>query len=149
MIDSQMFRITDINESVVTAPTIGMNHRIETNFPTDNSLQGFFLHLRDDLGINFSVAFVNSKDDRFAAGAANTSGAEVRLINFDFASRKWRSAFGFWRDSVSNFQINLFDRFIGQTTKLSGFISSQIKGKKLDNLTSFSLTNFRVPIIPV
>src|SRR5688572_20689407 len=49
MIDSQMFRITDLNQSVVTAPPIGMNHRIEVNFPTDNSLKGFLLHLRDDL----------------------------------------------------------------------------------------------------
>ncbi len=45
VIDTQMFRIPDINQSIVAAPAVRMNHRIETDFAANNVLQSFPLRL--------------------------------------------------------------------------------------------------------
>ena len=127
---------------------------VKANFTTDNSLQSFLLHIRNNLDENAAVTFVNSKDNCFARGspttfAAHTSGTEIRFIDFNFASRKLRSAFTFLSDPLPDFQINLFDRLISQIAQLSSFVSSQIKGKILNDLTGFALRNFSIPIISV
>ncbi len=52
VIDTQMFRIPDINQSIVAAPAVRMNHRIETDLAANNVLQSFPLRVRDNLGKN-------------------------------------------------------------------------------------------------
>lgn len=52
VIDSQMFRVTNINQTVITAPGVGMNDRIKRNTPANNRLQRLFLHIRDNFGID-------------------------------------------------------------------------------------------------
>lgn len=154
MIDSQMLAVTDIDQSVVAAPAIGMNHRIQRNASANNGLQRFLLHIRDDLRVNLPVAFVNAEDNLFAAGsatafAAHATSAEVRFIDFNFARSERRRTFAFIGNALSDFQINFFDALMCQITKLSSFVSGQIKRKILGNLPCFSLANFSIPIISV
>lgn len=59
MINSQMLRVTNINQSVIDAPAIRMNHAVETNFTANNLLPRFLRRVRYNLGINLPVAFVN------------------------------------------------------------------------------------------
>ena len=154
VINSQVLGITDINQAVVTAPAVRMNDRIERDTPANNGLQCFSSRVRHDLGVNFAVSLVNTEDNLFAASpatalASDTPRAEIRFVNFDLASGKRRSAFGFFGDAASDFQINLLDRLIGQVSQKSRFISRQIKCKILNDLPCFSLANFSMPIIPV
>ena len=87
MIDPEMLRITQINQSVVTAPAVGMNHGFNPDTPANNGLQRVSLDVRNDFGKDFAVAFIDSKDNRFAACSAtafafDTVGAKVRFVNF-------------------------------------------------------------------
>ncbi len=98
VIDSQMFGITDIEQSVITAPAVRMNDRIQSNAPANNVLQRFLSRVRNNLSINFTVSLIDAEDDLLAAGstpalASNAACSEIKLIDFDFATGKWRRAF--------------------------------------------------------
>lgn len=147
MVDPKMFAVTNVNRSVIAAPTIRMNDRIETDFAANNSLQRFLRCVRDDLGINFSVSFVNSKNDLFTAASAtafasDATSAEIRLVNFYFASGKRRSSFGLFGNASSDFQINTINRLMRYLSQQRRLLSSRIKCIILDNLPGFSLANF-------
>ena len=110
MINSQMFRIPDINQSIVAAPAVRMNDRIERDLAANNVLQGFPLHIGNNLSINRAVAFINSKDNSFpgrapSALASDTSRTKIRFVDFDLAGGERRGTFGFFGDSIPNFQI--------------------------------------------
>ncbi len=153
VVDSQVFGIPDIDQSIVAAPAVRMNHRIKRNLAANNVLQGFLLHIGNNLGINRTVSFINPKDNSFAARSApalasDSSCSEVGFVNLDLAGGERRSAFTFFGDSISNFQINLINRLARQISQKSCFLSRQIKGEILDDLPCFSLANFSKPIIP-
>ncbi len=154
VIDPQMFAVTDINQTVVSAPAVRMNHRVERNLAANNVLQRFLCRIGNNLGINFAISFVNSKDDSFTARAAsalaaNSPCAKVRLVNFDFATAKRRNAFRFLSNAMSDFQINSINALVRHISEPSGFIGGQIKRKIPNNLPCFSLRYFSAPILSV
>lgn len=90
MINTKMFCKSDINQTVVTAPFVGMNNNFGSHAAANNSLQRTLLAIRHDLGIDPASAFENTEDDRFArcsasALAAYSSGSEIGFINFDLS----------------------------------------------------------------
>ena len=68
MINPEMFRITQINQSVVAAPHIGMNNRFDADTPANNGLERFSLDIRN----NFSL-------DTLFIEAANLQNSELTL----------------------------------------------------------------------
>ena len=145
VINALMFAVADIKQPVISAPAVRMNYRINRNTSANNVLQRLPSRVWNNFGEDTTISFVDSKDDGFARGAATTLAAhptrpEIRFVDFDLASRKWRSAFRFFGDAVSDFQINSIDALVRQYSQLSGFVSRQIKGKILDDLTSFPQT---------
>ncbi len=75
VINAQMFAVADINQSIVAAPTVRMNHRIQGNLAANNVLQRFSSRVRDNFGKNRAVSFVYSKDDSFISGSATALAA--------------------------------------------------------------------------
>lgn len=149
-----MFLITDINQSAVTSPTVRMNDAVESDPAPNNGLQSVFLDIGNDLGIDTAIAFEDTEDDGFATGSAtsfafDSGGTEVRFIDFDLSPGKRRGSLAFLNDAESDFQEDLINRFMSQAGQLGDSIGGQIKSKELDDLTSFSLRNFSIPIISV
>ncbi len=154
MIDPKMFAVADINQSVVAALAVRVNHRIQEYLAANNVLQRLSRWVRHDFSKDRTVAFVNSEDNGLAAGAATAFAAnsfcpKIRFINFDLATGKRRRSLRFFGNAISDFQINSINRFARQVSQQSRFLSGQIKGKILDNLSGFALANFRKPIITV
>ena len=58
-----------IDQSVITAPAIRVNHSIRCAMSTDNGLQCCFGAIRNNLCINLSLTLEYTKDDCFAIGA--------------------------------------------------------------------------------
>lgn len=50
VIDAVMFIKADIDQTVVAAPAVRMNDRVQRNTPANNVLQRFSLHVRHDFG---------------------------------------------------------------------------------------------------
>jgi hypothetical protein len=62
VIDPQMFFVADINQSIVAAPLFQVNDRIQADTPANKGLQRLFLTIRDNPGINRTVAFEDAED---------------------------------------------------------------------------------------
>ena len=93
MVDTKVFRVADVNESVVAAPAIGMNDRFDADTPANNGLERLSLDIWNDLSKHFSVPFIDAEDNRFATGSAasfalNSFGPEVAFVDFDLTT-KW------------------------------------------------------------
>lgn len=153
MIDAEMFRVTDINQPVVTAPAVRMSDCMQSDAPANHGLQRPSAAVRDDLGTDRTVALEDAEDNRFPARAATALAAhaarsEAASVNFDDSAER-RSAFRFFGDAAANFQIYLVDRFSGQTDNFRPFSGGQIERETADNLPRFTLANFGTPIITV
>lgn len=154
MINAKMFALADINQSIIAAPAVRVNHRIQGYLAANDVLQCLLGGVRRNFGKDRAITFVNSKDNGLAACtasalSANSSRAKIGFINFDLATGKRRCAHRFFGNSISNFQVNLINRFARQISQKSRFLSGQIKRKILDNLSGFALANFSIPIISV
>ena len=93
MIDTKVFRVADVDESVVAAPAIRMNDGLDADTPANNGLERLSRYIRNDLGKHFSVSFVDAEDDRFATSSAasfafDTTGTEVAFIDFDLTVKR-------------------------------------------------------------
>src|ERR1700733_4909028 len=92
MVPPQMFLVAHVDQAVVTAPTIGVDDRLEADTAQNSLAERLSPAIGNDLGIDITVALEDAKHDRLAsrptaALAADASRAEVTLIDFDFPSQ--------------------------------------------------------------
>lgn len=123
MMNSEVLGVTDIDQSVIAAPSITVDDRFGCNATTNNGLQGGFLAVWYDLGIDLAISLQETEDDGLAgcatpALATNPSSAEVRFINFDFARRERRAALAILSHTLTDFQIARVDCFVRQASQL-------------------------------
>ena len=95
MMDSEVLRVSDIDQTVIAAPSIGVDDGSKRNATANNGLQCGLLAVRDNLRVNASVAFEDPKDDCFTRGSApslatDSSSTEVALVNARL--RNWKTA---------------------------------------------------------
>lgn len=116
MIEPKVFRVADANEPVITPPMIGVDDGLDADTPANNGLERLSLDIRNDLGKHFSVSFVDAEDDGFATSSAapfafDPFGPEVAFIDFYLTGKRSLSVL-FFGQTLTNFQINLIDRFM-------------------------------------
>lgn len=96
---SEMLRKAHVNQSLIAAPTLGIDDAIYRDMASDDLLQRDFRGIGDDFGIHFVTAFQNTKNDGFTARTAtafatNTLGTEIGFVQFhDTAQRCLSLAF--------------------------------------------------------
>jgi len=78
MIDPIVLLIAQIDDAVVDPKPVGMDNGSNIDFAFDNRIKRFTRAVRNDLGVNLSVSFVDAENDRFTVSsttplAANTS----------------------------------------------------------------------------
>src|SRR6202163_696449 len=154
MINSEMFRVTDIDQAVITAPAVRMNDGVQGHAPANYRLQRAFSAIRYNFRVNTAVALKDTKDDRLARGAASpfasdSPRSEVAFINFDFAVRVRRSALAFSSNPLSNSEKDHGHCLTRQPSQLRHVAGRKIHRKVAHNLTEFTLGNFRPLIIAV
>lgn len=74
LVDPHMLVITDIDQPIVSRPTIGTEHALRIDPAPNNRPQSLLGAVRDDFGINFPRAFENTEDWLFAGAPAAPSG---------------------------------------------------------------------------
>ena len=94
MLDSIMFLITKIRQSVIGLKAVGVNNRSRVGFALDNGQQLACGAVFDDLGINLIAPFEHPENRYFTFGSAssnptNPSHTEVAFIEFDLPILKW------------------------------------------------------------
>lgn len=90
MIDSEVFRVSDINQAVIAAPAIRVDHSFSRHSTANNGLQRGLFAVRHNLRIDAAVTFEDAEDNGFArspapALASDAMSTKVAFINFDFA----------------------------------------------------------------
>ena len=90
MLDAEVFLVSQIDEPVITAPTIGMNDAFKVYTSTYDALEGGSGAIRNDLRIDVIIAFEQAENNSFPSGptasdASYPTSAEVTFINLNLA----------------------------------------------------------------
>ena len=151
---SIMFRVANVNQSVIATPAITVDDGIRLDPPANNGLQSGFRAVRHDLCIDFTLPLEKSKDGSLAARPTSTRGlrtearTEVRFINFNF-TRKWRRSLTFFSDTLTDFEKDQCHRFTSETAQLRDISGIEIHGKVAQQLAEFLSGNSGTRIIAV
>jgi hypothetical protein len=82
-----------IDKAIVAAPTVRVNDTFRLDLSTDNSLQCGFRAVRNNFGIDLSVAFEDTEDDGFPVGPTPTfalgpARTKERFIDFNLSRER-------------------------------------------------------------
>ena len=82
MLDAVMLVVTDIYQAIIATPAVTVNHASGIHFPAYNALKRLFTGIWDNLGVHFSLALEDAKDNRFArrSPATGASCSDHRAI---------------------------------------------------------------------
>ena len=106
MIDSQMSTIPDIDQPIVPAPPVRIDHAVQGDLSSNNRLQRGFSAVRDEFRVDLPIPLEDPKDNVFTIHPAATfsfdpSSPKVGFIDFHlFAER--RLGFTEFRNACSN-----------------------------------------------
>ena len=108
MLNAEVLRVADINQPVVAAPAVAVNHSFRRNAAPNNGLKCDLLAVGHDLGVDRTVAPEDAEDNGLTARstatfAAHAASAKVGLINFDLAG-EGRLTLTFFGDAATDFE---------------------------------------------
>lgn len=154
VIDSEVLRVPDINQTVIATPPVRVDDGFESHATANNGLKSGFLAVGHDLSIDAPVALEDAEDDCFARSTAaslatDPASAEVALVNLDFAERKGRGVLTFFRDAFSDSEKARRHATARQASQMGHVTGRQIKREVAHYLAKFTLANFRPPVIAV
>ena len=72
MVDSIMFLVTEIYQTVIPSPTVRMNNTFGIHAATDDALQSDLGAIRDNLCINLPLPFEEAKNYCFSSSATTS-----------------------------------------------------------------------------
>ena len=87
MMYPEMFGKTHVNQSLITALTVGIDDALDTDTTSNDLLQRCFGSIGNNLGINLVPTFQNAENDGFPtrtapAFAPDTFGTEIGFVQF-------------------------------------------------------------------
>jgi hypothetical protein len=69
MVDTIMPLVAQINQSIITAPRVGVNDTFKRYSTSDNALQRLFCAVGDDFRIDHALSLEDAEDRGFVVGA--------------------------------------------------------------------------------
>jgi len=143
VIDSQVLAITDIDQAVVAAPFVGVDHALGFHFAAYDRLQRGFGAVGHDLSVDLAIALEDAEDDRLPRSTASAlpldvSCSEERFIDFDLSSER-KLLLGMLSQSFTDrLQETVYGVAVqvGQLGDLGGL---QIESEELHKLSEFGL----------
>jgi hypothetical protein len=140
-----MLRVTQVDKSIVGAPSVVMDDTIQADFASYDALERISVHICHNLGVNFSIALVDAKHECFATSttSANTFGppsSEVGLADFNVTGKRGLVLAVFGNSSADGHKVGV-DCVATQTGQFSDLGNVQIQAKELENLPELGLQN--------
>jgi hypothetical protein len=153
MSNSEVLRVSDVDQAVIADPTVSMNDGIQADFSADNPLQGSLFGVWHDLSPDSVTAFEDSKYDGLTTCAATpfsfySMGPEIRLVDFDSTVQERFSVTQFGH-SLSKLEENGVHRPHADTGQAGGRTGRQILVETAENLTEFGFADFRRSVVLV
>jgi len=72
MVDTIMLFVSQVNQTTVSAPGIGMNNAVRLHLAADNGLQGLSGAVSNDLCVNLAATLKDAKNGGFTISTAAT-----------------------------------------------------------------------------
>ncbi len=153
MMHSEVLVKADIDQPVITAPTVRVDHRAGFHMSANNGLQRGFGAIRHDLGIDLAVPLQQAEHDRLAVSAATSFAthavrAKVRFIHFYRAMQRRLQLAGLG-DASAYLEVNVVDRSDRKTGQFRRAHGREIERKTSHKLPEFGFADFRTAVIPV
>lgn len=98
-VDTDVAVIADVDESVVTRPSVGADDALRIDFTLDNASDRGLRAIGDDFGVDLAATLENSEDGLFAGAsspqpgqrtASHSTGSEIAFIDFHHSSQPSR-----------------------------------------------------------
>ena len=114
VVDPKVFVKADINQTVIAAPAVSVNHAGQIGFAPDDGLQDSLGGIGNNLCINAAAPLKQAKHHSLAActpaaQAAYAAWAKVRLIGFQLTAQR-RDLSTELSQTVANAKVNSVDR---------------------------------------
>ena len=154
MFDSVMSIVSDIDQSVISLPLVGVNHGVVRDKPFyyrhERGGGAVFNNLREDS----LPALFHSEHDGLAARAAtsfalDTARAEIGFVNLNLSAGEGRFPRAHLRDSLPREGENPVDRVAVQSRQRGDLNPAQIKSEETCQQPKFCLCNSRTAHILV
>ena len=143
MLDAEVFLVSQIDEPVITSPTIGMNDAFKVYTSTYDALESGSGAVRNDFRIDVIIAFEQAENNGFSAcstasDAPDPASAEVAFINLDFPF-DGRLRLAITGNSFPESRHIPVDGVSVNTGQFRNLLRCQINGKKIHKMTNFCL----------
>ena len=114
VIHPEMLIKAQIDQAVITAPAIGMDHAFHCGLAADNGLQRGFSGIRHDLSVDTAVALQQTEHDSFAGGATSAfathpTRAEVGFVGLKLAGER-RNLGAFFSEATTQTKVDIINR---------------------------------------
>ena len=145
VVDPQMLVKADIDQAVIAAPAVRVNHAGNIGLASDDGLKDDLGGIRNDFRINVLAAFEQTKDHRLltratAAKSANPARSKVGLIGFELTAQR-RDLLAVVGKPTANAQINGVDRAKRHAAEFGAIGGSQIHGEVAQDLAKLRFTD--------
>jgi len=153
MIDSKMLVEADIDQAIVPTPAIRMDDRGGIDVAPDNALERSFGAIGNDLGIDLSLPFQQTKHNGFAVSTTPSFASypmrpKVGFVHFDCALKRRGQLTGLG-NPMSNLQKDRVRRTQRNSRQFCCIRGRKIHGKTADQLPKFRLADSRTSVVPV
>lgn len=153
MVYPKVFVKTNINQAIISTPTIGVNHGVRFDTPSANALQRGSGAIWHDFRIYLTMAFKQPKHYGFTIGTSSTLTSDtlstkVGFIHF-YRTLQWRVLFTRFCQSLTNLEIDRIHGSYRNADQFSGTTRGKIQRKTAHKLPEFSFCNSRTLVISI
>ena len=142
-----------IDQAVISAPTVGVNHACNIGLAPDDGLKDGLRSIGDDLAVHTLASLEQSKNHCLATcptapKTTHPARPEVRLIGLELALQE-RHLLAVLGKPATYTQMNAVDRAHRDGAELGAIGGRQVHRKVTQDLTKLGLADFRMSEIPV
>ena len=147
-VDADVLVVAHVHQTIVAGPAIRADDARRINPAPDHRSQSGLGAIRDDFGVNFSLAFKDAEDRLFECSpapqawqrtASHAAGAEVAFIDFDHAAKLPTLIHSLPSDEQSETLVEEVDGVAVKFQKCRRLGGSQVQGKAFHHFSNLVL----------
>ena len=145
MVDPQVLVKTHIDQAVIAAPAVGVNHAGDVGLASDNGLQDGFGGIGNNFRVNVLTSLEQPEHDRLLTRSsppkpAYPAWSEIGFIGFELTAQR-RNQFAMLGKPAAHAQVNAVDRAHRYATEFGAIRRCQIHRKIAQDLSKLGFTD--------
>lgn len=146
MMDSEMLVKTQVDQSMISSPAIGVNEAFWIRFSTNDGLKDSLARIRNNFGIDPVTSLQKTENDCFTASASSSLASnpmrpKIRFVRLQGSGQR-RLLFTGLRKTLTNAKEDRIDGSDRKPCKYRGFSGRQIHCEASHKMPKLRLGNF-------